>query len=348
MKKIFYTLAALLAFSAFWSCEEWDQVFTGDYGKADVYEQVTLTPNTTIAELKALYKDSPVKIDDDLIIGGQVISEDKSGNVYKSLYIQDATTGIELKIGKSGLYNDYKLGQWVYVKCSGLTLGAYNNMLQLGYADPSGEYETSYLDVQCIIDDHIIRGKLDTPVEAKEVSVANLLKSENLGCYVELKGLQYANEVFCLVYVDQNKDKKSNSNRIFFSDETWGINTWAMSKQGYIDYLNSGVLDGGKVSDGSAKVSEIKSTLISGATANSVSQYFKMGGREVQIRTSGYAKFADTPLDKSVQTGTDASGKPVYLNITEGAKINVKGILSVYQQAAQFTLISLEGVTAAE
>lgn len=68
MKRIYFALIAALF--AFTSCEEWDQVFTLDYGKADVYEPVTMTPNTTIAELKALYKSGPVKIDKDIVIGG--------------------------------------------------------------------------------------------------------------------------------------------------------------------------------------------------------------------------------------------------------------------------------------
>lgn len=331
MRKIFLALtAAILAFT---SCEEWDQVFTTDYGEADVYKPVTMTPNTTIAELKALYKTSPVKIDKNLIIGGQVVSEDRTGNIYKSLYIQDATGGIELKIGKSGLYNDYKLGQRVYVKCSGLTLGAYNGMLQLGYKDPTGEYETSYLDVQYIIDTHVFRGEVDTPLEAKKVSANDLLKEENIGCYVELDGLTYGNEIFLLVYVDQNGDKKSNDNRIFFSDETWGVTTWAMSKNGFLSYLNSGAFDAGATNTG-RKVTELKETLKKNATAYAVSQYFKMGSKEVQIRTSGYSRFADTQIDPEILNGKK--------------KINVKGILTTYNNAAQFTLIDLGGVEIVE
>ena len=78
MNKIFYaigTFAAALTLLA--SCDEWEPVFTGDYGKADVYKPVTLTPNKTIMELKSLYKNAPVKIEDNIIIGGQVISEDR-------------------------------------------------------------------------------------------------------------------------------------------------------------------------------------------------------------------------------------------------------------------------------
>ena len=348
MNKIFYaigTFAAALTLLA--SCDEWEPVFTGDYGKADVYKPVTLTPNKTIMELKSLYKNAPVKIEDGIIIGGQVISEDRSGNIYKSIYIQDATGAIEVKIGKNSLYNDYKLGQWVYVKCSGLTLGAYNGMIQLGYEDASGEYETSYLDVQYIIDTHIFRGELDAPLAPKKVAESDLLKEENLGCYVEIDGLKYGSvknpkgEIFCLIYIDSNKDKKSNSNRIFLSstgqnytpakDPSWGIKTWAMSKQGFISYLNSGVFDAGRLNDNSKPISdpELKSALIKNADAYAVSQYFRMGSTDVQVRTSGYAKFADTQIDKK---------------ILDGATVNMKGIITVYKNAVQFTLIDLNGV----
>ena len=348
MNKIFYaigTFAAALTLLA--SCDEWEPVFTGDYGKADVYKPVTLTPNKTIMELKSLYKNAPVKIEDGIIIGGQVISEDRSGNIYKSIYIQDATGAIEVKIGKNSLYNDYKLGQWVYVKCSGLTLGAYNGMIQLGYEDASGEYETSYLDVQYIIDTHIFRGELDAPLAPKKVAESDLLKEENLGCYVEIDGLKYGSvknpkgEIFCLIYVDSSKDKKSDSNRIFLSstgkdykpvkDPSWGIKTWAMSKQGFISYLKSGVLDEGMLNDNSKPISdpELKSTLIKNADAYAVSQYFRMGSTDVQVRTSGYAKFADTQIDQK---------------ILDGAAVNMKGIITVYKNAVQFTLIDLNGV----
>lgn len=332
MNKIFNIIgAAAVSLAALASCDEWEPVFTGDYGKADVYTPVTLTPNTTILDLKKLYTTpgTPVTISDDIVIGGQVISEDRSGNVYKSLYIQDETGGIELKLGKNGLYNDYKLGQWVYVKCSGLTLGAYNGMVQLGWESNDSKYETSYIEVQYIIDTHIFRGEIGTPVAAKKVAEADLLKEENVGCYVELDGLTYSDKIFLLVYIDPNKDTSDNDNRIFFSDKSWGVTTWAMSKQGFLNYLNSGVFDEGKTNTG-RKVTDLKKELTKNASAYTISQYFKMGSADVQIRTSGYSKFADTQIDKKI--------------LDEGAKINVKGILTTYKGSAQFTLIDLDGV----
>ena len=329
MNKIYNIIGAAFASLALLaSCDEWEPVFTGNYGEADIYEPVTMTPNTTILELKKMYKEgTPLTIEKDIIIGGQVISEDKSGNIYKSLYIQDATAGIELKLGKNGLYNDYKLGQWVYVKCSGLTLGAYNGMIQLGCEDPTNDYETSYMEAQYLIDTHVFRGEIGTPLTAKKVAETDLTKEENLGCYVELDGLTYGNEIFLLVYIDPNKDTKDNDNRIFFSDKTWGVTTWAMSKQGFINYLESGVFDSGSTNTG-RKVTDVKPILIKNASAYSVSQYFKMGSSDVQVRTSGYARFADTQIDPAILSGN--------------AKVNMKGILSIYKGQAQFTLIDLK------
>lgn len=329
MNKIYNIIGAAFASLALLaSCDEWEPVFTGNYGEADIYEPATMTPNTTILELKKMYTEgTPLTIEKDIIIGGQVISEDKSGNIYKSLYIQDATAGIELKLGKNGLYNDYKLGQWVYVKCSGLTLGAYNGMIQLGCEDPTNDYETSYMEAQYLIDTHVFRGEIGTPLTAKKVAETDLTKEENLGCYVELDGLTYGNEIFLLVYIDPNKDTKDNDNRIFFSDKTWGVTTWAMSKQGFINYLESGVFDSGSTNTG-RKVTDVKPILIKNASAYSVSQYFKMGSSDVQVRTSGYARFADTQIDPAILSGN--------------AKVNMKGILSIYKGQAQFTLIDLE------
>lgn len=328
MRKIFFVIAFALA--AFVSCDEWEPVYTFDYDEPGDFTPVTLTPNTTIAQLKALYTKSPVDIQEDLVIGGQVISSDQTGNIYKSLYIQDETGAIELKLGKTGIYNDYKLGQWVYVKCSGLTLGAYNGMLQIGYKDESGEYETTYLNVQYIIDTHVFRGLLSDPVKPVEVSSSELLKSENFGKYVTLKGLTHGNRIFCLAYVDPDADKTAMSNRIFLSDQTWGVKTWAMSKNGYISYLKAGNFDNAVTADKGNKISAIKDKVIANATAYSVSHYFTFGSKDVQVRSSGYAKFADTQIDESILSGA--------------SKVNLTGILTSYKGEAQFTLIDLTGV----
>ena len=80
-------------------------------------------------------------------IKGKVLSSDRQGNIYKSLYIYDGTAAIELKL-YTGLYLDYYLNlntmesQWVYVRLDGLYLGNYRMMLSIG-GSPSDAINTS-------------------------------------------------------------------------------------------------------------------------------------------------------------------------------------------------------------
>ena len=65
-------------------------------------------PNTTIADFKAKYwKDAVNYIDtvkDDIVIHGYVTSSDETGNIYKSLYIQDETGGLTISVNQNSLY----------------------------------------------------------------------------------------------------------------------------------------------------------------------------------------------------------------------------------------------------
>lgn len=101
----------------------------------------------------------------DVYIKGKITTSDDEGNVYKNLYLQDETSGIELKLNNNvGLR--YKKGRWLYVRLNGLYLGNYRMMLSLGGApsesyNKAGEhkfYANSNLELQSIIDQHVFAG----------------------------------------------------------------------------------------------------------------------------------------------------------------------------------------------
>lgn len=104
----------------------------------------------------------------DVYIKGKVTSDDTEGNIYKSLYVQDETTGIELKLNNN-VGVKYKKGSWVYVRLTGLYLGNYRMMLSLGGApseswNKAGEhkyYANSNIEIQEIIDQHVFAGRPD-------------------------------------------------------------------------------------------------------------------------------------------------------------------------------------------
>lgn len=116
---------------------------------------VDFEANTTIQELKESYTDLQ-EITDDIIIKGIVTANDASGNLYKKMVIADETAAIELAIDQTNLATEYKLGQMIYVKCKGLYIGDYNNLIQLGYL-----YNGDIGRMPAVmIEDHIYRDSL--------------------------------------------------------------------------------------------------------------------------------------------------------------------------------------------
>lgn len=342
MKKI-YIIILLTAATLLSACEEFQPVFTGKY--PDPQEQYIYTDAdfgnkfTTIAEVKDMYAENgskPYKVEKNCVIKGRVTTSDQVGNLYKSLYIQDETAGIEIKIGKNGLYNEYKLGQWLYIDCAGLTVGDYNGMINLGYEDPTGEYETGYLEHSYIIDQHVFKGAYGDPVEPVVVTEADIHKDVNLGRLVTIEDLKYGDHIFILAYVDPNGDRKDYANNGIFIDEegpdNYGVNTWACSETLWKQYLNDGNFD--SVEAANSTVGVLRQEPGIGAMAYSVSQYFKMGSTDVQVRSSGYARFSDVQIPQAVLDGT--------------ATVSFTGILTEYKGAAQFTLIDLSGVRKAD
>ena len=69
------------------------------------------------------------------IISGRVISSDEQGNVFKSLVIQDGTAAIALSINQYNLYLNYRRGQEIVLDVTGMYIGKYNGLLQLGYPE---------------------------------------------------------------------------------------------------------------------------------------------------------------------------------------------------------------------
>ena len=360
MKKILSILALAFALISCTSLiEEFQPVATLDYVAPEAVAPVVMEANTTIADLCAMYQTGlPWNIDLNIIISGKVSTTDQPGNFYKTLYIQDETGGIELKMGKNGLYNTYKEGQTLYVRCWGLTLGMYGyksgnyggqGMVQLGCEDPTGTYETAYLETSYFIDSHIFGGEIGSKVDPVEITEAQLPKSydtqatnEFIGKLVTLKGLKYGNQVFCLMYINSNKEKSMSANRIFLSDQTWGVTTWAMSENKFKEYFDSGVWDEVKIGNsGDYNYGTVgapndpgfamtKAEIRAHASAYSVSQYFKMGETDIALRTSGFSKFGDYEIPQSVLNGT--------------ATVDITGVLTLYQGSIQLVVNSLDDI----
>jgi hypothetical protein len=132
----------------------------------------TMVANTTIADLKSEMWDDAnnyavlvgQKEDgEDYIIKGRVISSDASGNIYKSLVIQDETGALPMSINMTSMYNTYRVGQEVVVNVTGMYCGKYAGYEQLGgYGEYNGTPQTSFM-TQETFENHVELNLLPNP-----------------------------------------------------------------------------------------------------------------------------------------------------------------------------------------
>ena len=126
---------------AFTSCQD-------SYDAPDLRTpEATMKPNTSITEIKQMIAADydgendvviPVGTKEDgehYIIHGRVISSDASGNIYQNLVIQDETAALTLSIRESSMWTSYRVGQDVVVDVTGLYMGTYSGLFQLGWLD---------------------------------------------------------------------------------------------------------------------------------------------------------------------------------------------------------------------
>jgi len=141
-----------------------------------------LTVNMTIDSLKNIYKDTVlvddaiVPIDKDWIIAGVVIADDKSGNFYKSVVIDDETAGISVRLDLSNFNTDYPIGRKLFIKLKGLVIGQYAGMMQLGgYIDLTDPTAPEAAPIpSSLVSNFIFAGTWNNPVVPHDVTIGDL------------------------------------------------------------------------------------------------------------------------------------------------------------------------------
>jgi hypothetical protein len=179
----------LIASLAIWSCvkTEFDEPPAGGVA-------VDIQANTTIKELKKLHvtPDALDKIKDDLIIGGEVVMDDRSGNFYKTLIIQDATGGIEVQFNDGYLFNSMPIGRYIYIRCKDLILTDYNGLPQLSGSILVENGVPSAVGLTAAqVRQKVVKGEYKSPKLTPKKITVNDLNTDLLNTLVELDGMQF-------------------------------------------------------------------------------------------------------------------------------------------------------------
>lgn len=140
--------------------------------------------------------DANKAITDDLILEAYVISSDETGNIYKTISIQDdptnPTVGTQIEINAGNLYTQYPLGSKIQINLKGLRAqkDTRAGIIKIGSVDPTydlgrialTEYE-KYIVKTC---DPI------QEIKPKEFnSLAEAMKNENVNTLVKINNVQF-------------------------------------------------------------------------------------------------------------------------------------------------------------
>jgi hypothetical protein len=196
MKFSFYkvVLLSLCAASIFFSClkGEFDAPPTGGNDPQVPAEQII-----SLQEVMAKYYTAGkyTNIDIDKHIKCVVVADDKSGNFYKNIIIEDENSdlGISLLIDENEIHSTYPVGRRVFVKLKGLTISDYNGLPQLGMGvDNSSSSPRLGQIPPSLMSQIIVPGSYNTPVQARKKKISELGPND-LNTLIQIEGVQFAN-----------------------------------------------------------------------------------------------------------------------------------------------------------
>lgn len=169
MNKIITFLTAALLLSGISSCVK-DNFDNPPYGGKDP----NVVVNFSVDSVKGRFVSSGVnyQFTEDKTIVGIVTADDKSGNFYKQIVVQDSTGGIVLLLDGSSIYTSYPIGRRIAIKLKGLWVVQYKNLIQIaGSIAEDGSFNGI---PSSLYDKFIIKGSYFHEVAPDTVSITQL------------------------------------------------------------------------------------------------------------------------------------------------------------------------------
>lgn len=153
-----------------------------------VYSDAGLTQKT-VSEIKQMYNNALTVINGNFVLKAKVTANDKSGNLFKYIYVEDPTGGIRINIDKQNLFGDSRfiVGKEVYIKLNQLVIGSVSGELQLGQAFNNSVGRIAEKDIYRHFFDSQNSASTVVPTERQIPQ----LSAADVGRFVIIKNLQF-------------------------------------------------------------------------------------------------------------------------------------------------------------
>ena len=143
----------------------------------------------TVAEVKQLFTSGLTQINGNFLLKAKVTANDETGNLFKYIYVEDATGGIRVNINKTNLYQDarFKVGKELYIKLKDLYVGSNGGEIQLGVPFNGNIGQIAEVDVY----KHFFDSNMPaTPVVATEKTITQLTTAD-VGRWIKIRNVQF-------------------------------------------------------------------------------------------------------------------------------------------------------------
>lgn len=143
----------------------------------------------TVAEVKQLATSPLTLITGDFVLKAKVTANDKSGNLFKYIYVEDATGGVRINIDKADMFNDprFVVGKEVYVKLKNLYVGAVSGEIQFGTPFSGAVGRIAEADVY----KYFFDSKKPITAATSTEKMINQFTAADVGRWVKIKNLQF-------------------------------------------------------------------------------------------------------------------------------------------------------------
>ncbi|CAM6001698.1 unnamed protein product [Sphagnum balticum] len=184
----------------------------------------------------------PTLMTDSQVISGVINADDRSGNFYKTLCLQDSTGGIQIKIDGTNLYYTYPIGRRIWIKTKGLYIFDYGGTAEIGgYIDLAGSHPAVGAIALENAPNSIITGEWGIPVVPKKVKISDLT-APLFTTYIDQQSILY--EIDSVEYSQQDTAGLTYGNALTKGSNSLVLNdcngySMVVYSSGYASFANA-------------------------------------------------------------------------------------------------------------
>lgn len=153
-------------------------------------ESFATQANAKIGKLRQLCTNGCYNVVSDIVCVGRVTTSDYEGNFYRSMFVEDDSGAVEIKLGTYNISAQYPIGLMVAIRLKGASVMFSDGVVQVGLPPRSYDSAPREFEAQEVIDRHIVCSSSVDTIYPMSLAIQSLDISL-CGRFVQIENLHY-------------------------------------------------------------------------------------------------------------------------------------------------------------